>query len=223
MHEWLATCGHGLHRSSRNSSWNSRNWKDHVRHERKWKREKNRSRTQHVCRHLTHSYTHIRYHLQEPKPTVNFKNCSSVCVPVFLLLTSIYDSHHPLLHHSFTPSSQPISQISPIFDCLLLSWLPSVRRLRLNLLSSTVSPLFFSVTVPSSRLSWLPSAFEQALISSMVCHCILTNTHTHNCCTALFPGATGWVGARSELLDFVVQGKINRGRHTIQLGATHPD
>jgi len=29
----------------------------------------------------------------------------------------------------------------------------------------------------------------------------------------LFPGLPGWAGARRVLLDFVVQGKINRGRH----------
>ena len=42
--------------------------------------------------------------------------------------------------------------------------------------------------------------------------------HNHNRFTALFPGARGWAGARRELLDFMVQGKINRGRHT-----DHPD
>jgi len=30
----------------------------------------------------------------------------------------------------------------------------------------------------------------------------------------LFPGPPGWAGARRELLDFMVQGKINRGRRT---------
>jgi len=30
----------------------------------------------------------------------------------------------------------------------------------------------------------------------------------------LFPGPPGWAGARRELLDFMVQGKINTGRHT---------
>ena len=36
----------------------------------------------------------------------------------------------------------------------------------------------------------------------------------YNRFTALFPGPPGWAGARRELLDFMVQGKINRGRHT---------
>jgi len=35
---------------------------------------------------------------------------------------------------------------------------------------------------------------------------------------ALFPGLPMWASARRELLDFMVQGKINRGRHT-----DHPD
>jgi len=43
----------------------------------------------------------------------------------------------------------------------------------------------------------------------------------HNHFTALFPGPPGWAGARRELLDFMVQGKVNRGRPpTIWLGAT---
>jgi len=42
--------------------------------------------------------------------------------------------------------------------------------------------------------------------------CVLTTHHNHF--TALFPGPPVWAGARTELLDFMVQGKINRGRHT---------
>ena len=38
------------------------------------------------------------------------------------------------------------------------------------------------------------------------------------CFMALFPGPPGWAGARRGLLDFMVQGRINRGRHT-----DHPD
>jgi len=39
------------------------------------------------------------------------------------------------------------------------------------------------------------------------------HTH-HNHLTALFPGSAGSADARRELLDFMVQGKISRGRHT---------
>ena len=48
-----------------------------------------------------------------------------------------------------------------------------------------------------------------------------THTHTHNCFTALFPGPPGWAGARRELLDFMVRGKINRGRHTDHPAGRH--
>ena len=40
------------------------------------------------------------------------------------------------------------------------------------------------------------------------------STPHHNRFMALSPGPLGWAGARRELLDFMVQGKINRGRHT---------
>jgi len=47
------------------------------------------------------------------------------------------------------------------------------------------------------------------------------NHHHHNHFTALFPGLPGWDGARRELLDFTVQGKINRGRHTDHPAGRH--
>ena len=43
----------------------------------------------------------------------------------------------------------------------------------------------------------------------------------HNHFTALFPGRPGWAAARRELLDFMVQGKINRGRHTDHPAGRH--
>jgi len=36
-----------------------------------------------------------------------------------------------------------------------------------------------------------------------------------------FPGPPRWAGARRELLDFMVQGKINRGRHTDHPAGRH--
>jgi len=45
--------------------------------------------------------------------------------------------------------------------------------------------------------------------------------HHHNRFTALFRLPPGWAGARRELLDFMVQGKINRGRHTDHLAGRH--
>jgi len=50
---------------------------------------------------------------------------------------------------------------------------------------------------------------------------LCSNHHHHNHFTALFPGSPGWAGARRELLDFMVQGKINGGRHTDHLAGRH--
>jgi len=46
-------------------------------------------------------------------------------------------------------------------------------------------------------------------------------THHHNRFMALFPGPPEWAGARRELPDFMVQGKINRGRHTDHAAGRH--
>jgi len=43
----------------------------------------------------------------------------------------------------------------------------------------------------------------------------------HNRFTALFLGPPGWAGARRELLDFMVQGEINRDRHTDHPAGCH--
>jgi len=45
-------------------------------------------------------------------------------------------------------------------------------------------------------------------------HAFYQNHTPHNHFMALFPVPPGWAGARRELLDFMVQGKINSGRHT---------
>jgi len=46
-------------------------------------------------------------------------------------------------------------------------------------------------------------------------------TPHHNRFTALFPGPPGWASARRELLDFMAQEKINRGRHTDHPAGRH--
>ena len=76
---------------------------------------------------------------------------------------------------------------------LLFVNLISVSLISDSLLTVTSS---FSVDSPFS-LSTTPSLF-----------------HYHNRFTALFPGPPGSAGARRELLDFTVQGKVKRGRYT---------
>ena len=60
-------------------------------------------------------------------------------------------------------------------------------------------------------------------LCDMLMHFMMNNTlhHHHNCFMALFPGPPGWAGAKRELLDFMVQGKINRGRHTDHPAGRH--
>ena len=48
-----------------------------------------------------------------------------------------------------------------------------------------------------------------------------TTTHHHNRFIALYPGPPGWAGASRELLDFMVQGKINTGRYIDRRAACH--
>jgi len=51
---------------------------------------------------------------------------------------------------------------------------------------------------------------------------VMLSHHTHhNHITALFPGPPRWAGARRELLDFMVQGKINKGRYTDHPAGRH--
>ena len=49
---------------------------------------------------------------------------------------------------------------------------------------------------------------------------VLPHTHT-TILRPLFPGPPGWAGARRELLDFMVQGEINIGRHTDHPAGRH--
>jgi len=68
------------------------------------------------------------------------------------------------------------------------------------------------------HIQYLPSAKCVITYCSLI-ECLFI--YTHNSFTALFPGPPGWAGARRELLDFMVQRKINRGRHTDHPAGCH--
>jgi len=82
----------------------------------------------------------------------------------------------------------------------------------------------YKYTVPSVRIQSVPGssrkevAIEQYSLVSSSFQCFDTValvTHiTHNRFTTLFPGPPDWAGATRELLYFMVQGEINKGRHT---------
>jgi len=68
-------------------------------------------------------------------------------------------------------------------------------------------------------------------LSTLELNVIYKPHHNHNRFTALFPEPPGWAGARKELLNFMVQGKINRsryytdnpaGRHSVQTNQCPP-
>jgi len=70
------------------------------------------------------------------------------------------------------------------------------------------------------QLTWavsLPIMAATIYIHHHICY----HYHHHNRFTALFPEPRGWARARRELLDFMLQGKINRGRYTDHLAGRH--
>ena len=70
----------------------------------------------------------------------------------------------------------------------------------------SATPCMPTSTTPTSVTHWQP--------------CGVNTTSTTTVLQPFFLGLPRWSGARRELLDFMVQGKINRGRHTDTLGTT---
>jgi len=75
-------------------------------------------------------------------------------------------------------------------------------------------------TTSRSTCTWVPQPTSVTSLpadtitpQSLAYHDVQKIHHHHNRFTAFFPRPPGWAGARRELLDFMVQGKINRGRH----------
>ena len=70
-----------------------------------------------------------------------------------------------------------------------------------------------------------PLVLEENLQRCRSCHptdSVKAPHHNHrNRFTALFPGPPGWAGARRKLLDFMLQGNINRGRYTDHPAGRH--
>ena len=83
-----------------------------------------------------------------------------------------------------------------------------------------------SCRTPHGPCRWLTISFATAKFhvnfywDSSILSIMIYYNH-HNRFTALFPGPRGSAGARRELLDFMVQGKINRGRHTDHPAGRH--
>jgi len=83
----------------------------------------------------------------------------------------------------------------------------------------SVAPRYRQITTPTPHHSNFLEAWRSSWCPTNSVKTLTTKTTPeeppshHTRFTALFPGPPGWASARRELLDFMVQGKINRGRH----------
>jgi len=86
-----------------------------------------------------------------------------------------------------------------------------------SLLSKGINGFVWSsVLTQLYKMPWHTSHCKTKTTSTVDSHA-RTNHHTTTPPQPFygpFPEPPGWAGARRELLDFMVQGKINRGRHT---------
>jgi len=144
------------------------------------------------------------------------------CVPhdeSFHQVSSWHD--HPLPSYSVIAADTLSDLVILIFDLLTLvsghSW-----RSRDEPLTPPPCLKILRSWVTTSDISRPLTVREESLHMRRITFlCTHTHTHTHNRFTALFPGPPGWAGARRELLDFMVQGKINTGKHTDHPAGRH--
>jgi len=81
-------------------------------------------------------------------------------------------------------------------------WRKSVSALAV--LMRLYATAFFDTSTPAALL--VKYHFQR--------RCFIDTTTTPQPFMAIFPGPSGWASARRELRDVMMQGKINRGRHT---------
>ena len=93
-----------------------------------------------------------------------------------------------------------------------MQWLNTPCKLR--------SILTYPTTMTTSVIFFMHTCLLSMFEVNARLHKISNHCH-HNHFTALFPGPPGTAGAGRELLDFMVQGEINRGRHTGQPAGHH--
>jgi len=134
---------------------------------------------------------------------------------------------HPPYHFNFQSSQISYKFTSLTLNLTLLTLTPILTLLTIltphcNMIGQFVATwshwrvqLFAD---PYWIASFLSCNWQYKLMKSTVNHWF---HHHHNRFTALFPGPPRWAGARRVLLDFVVQGKINRGRHTDHPAGRH--
>ena len=117
---------------------------------------------------------------------------------------TIQHCRHTLSHVAMLPRF-PVSVITHRITCASASPVPHDTTDMLLLLSN-----YYYNSAAADCQTWQLNKDDD-----------LDCSNHHNCFTALFPGPPGWAGARRKLMDFKVQGKINRGRHTDHPAGRH--
>ena len=102
---------------------------------------------------------------------------------------------------------------------VLNTWYKFMFWLKNSSWSSDAPQTMFPTQRISGVITWWQSNVDH--IHSCAISLAHHTTPHHNRYMALFTGPPGWAGARRELLDFMVQGKINRGRYTDHLAGRH--
>jgi len=151
-------------------------------------------------------------------PTCRHKSSGYLLVAHFLWYESV-------LHDSECRHSSSSSLLCKFFTCCRweILWRLGlfIRVAQESRAFSAVAGCMRCVSVPSSFLCrWKGSHKNYTTVCIWDTKWMRKIPH-HNRFTALFSGPPGWAGARRELLDFMVQGKINRGRHTDHPAGRH--
>jgi len=124
---------------------------------------------------------------------------------------------------TLTTSVQWSGRRTPVMRCSFAGvtrrhLMDSLSYMTLNL-SRPTSPTSVSVS-----LSLCLSVCLSVSLSVCLSLCLSATPHhtpCHNHLTALYPWPPGWAGARRKLLDFMVHGNINRGRHNDHPAGRH--
>jgi len=151
--------------------------------------------------HLT-SLAVLHYLAKQETQNCNFslKHCMLLC----------QQTHKTHLYYHLVAVKLPL--IPKVIDCMHQTIKTYLEREHSILLSVTHTLHVYQVCHGVVHCVKDGSCFSSSLEWKLMDN-INGISYTHNLFTALFPGQAGWAGARRELLDFMVQGKTNRGRH----------
>jgi len=129
------------------------------------------------------------------------------------------------LNHPCTVAMQPFCHIALTtwyyYNYGVVVFINTVASIILLSLSlSTLLNINASIPRDFDKFYWITTSCQNQFCQLISKQRSSAANH-HNRFTAVFPGPPGWASARRELLDFMVQGKINRGRHNDHSAGRH--